>query len=206
MSARRKGRELALQVLYQLDMSGETSEQGLHAFADSFDVSPKAREFAWNLVRGVREQRVDIDAQVEAASENWKLERLAQIDATVIRIAVYEMTHGLPIEIRSNNVAHKRRRQPQTTAIQGRVGFRRNVLFEPRQIASKLMDAKAVFRLIHNCFRVTRRWAFTDEVREGTMIVLLSVGESKGKVDLRTRLTQRVMRIIAVRRARSTMR
>jgi hypothetical protein len=51
MSVRRKGRELALQVLYQLDMSGETSEQGLHAFADSFDVSPKAREFAWDLVR-----------------------------------------------------------------------------------------------------------------------------------------------------------
>ena len=98
MSLRRKGRELALQVLYQLDMSGESSEQGLHAFADSFDVSPRAREFAWDLVRGVRDARGEIDAHVAEVSQHWKLERLAQIDATVIRIAVYEMLKGLPRE------------------------------------------------------------------------------------------------------------
>ncbi len=114
MSARRKGRELALQVLYQLDMSGETSEQGLHAFADSFDVSPKAREFAWALVRGVRERRVEIDAQVEAASVNWKLERLAQIDAMVIRIAIYELTDGLPMEIAINEAVEVARRYGTT--------------------------------------------------------------------------------------------
>lgn len=110
MSIRRKGRELALQVLYQLDMSGEMSEQGLHSFAESFDVSPRAREFAWNLVRGVREERAAIDAQVEAASQNWKLDRLAQIDASVIRIAIYEMSHGLPMEIAINEAVEVARR------------------------------------------------------------------------------------------------
>lgn len=110
MSIRRKGRELALQVLYQLDMSGEMSEQGLHSFAESFDVSPRAREFAWNLVRGVREERAAIDAQVESASQNWKLDRLAQIDASVIRIAIYEMSHGLPMEIAINEAVEVARR------------------------------------------------------------------------------------------------
>jgi N utilization substance protein B len=110
MSARRKGREVALQILYQLDMSGEISEQGLHTFAESFDVSPRARQFAWSLVRGVREERPQIDAQVEAVSEHWKLDRLAQIDATVIRIAVYEMTHGLPMEIAINEAVEVARR------------------------------------------------------------------------------------------------
>jgi N utilization substance protein B len=114
MSARRKGRELALQVLYQLAMSGEMSEQGLHSFAESFDVSPKARQFAWNLVRGVREEQSAIDAQVESAAENWKLERLAQIDATVIRIAVYEMMHGLPMEIAINEAVEVARRYGTT--------------------------------------------------------------------------------------------
>ncbi|MBX3023369.1 transcription antitermination factor NusB [bacterium] len=110
MSVRRKGRELALQVLYQLDMSGEMSEQGLHSFAESFDASPRAREFAWVLVRGVRAERAAIDAQVESVSEHWKLDRLAQIDATVIRIAVYEMTHGLPKEIAINEAVEVARR------------------------------------------------------------------------------------------------
>ena len=110
MSARRKGRELALQVLYQLDMSGESSEQGLHAFADSFDVSPTAREFAWQLVRGVRESRGEIDAHVAAVSQHWKIDRLAQIDATVIRIAVYELLTGLPKEIAINEAVEVARR------------------------------------------------------------------------------------------------
>jgi hypothetical protein len=61
-----------------------------------------------------REQRIDIDAQVEAASENWKLERLAQIDATVIRIAVYELTHGLPMEIAINEAVEVARRYGTT--------------------------------------------------------------------------------------------
>jgi N utilization substance protein B len=104
MSARRKGRELALQVLYQLEMSGETSEAGLNAFADSFELSPKAREFAWALVHGVRERRAEIDARIAEASDHWRIERLSRIDANVIRIAVHEMTvpPGLPMEIAIN--------------------------------------------------------------------------------------------------------
>ena len=45
MGMRRKGRELALQVLYQLEITRETSEQALHAFAESFESSARAREF-----------------------------------------------------------------------------------------------------------------------------------------------------------------
>ena len=104
MSARRKGRELALQVLYQLDMSGESSEQALRSFADSFEHTPGAREFGEALVRGVLDQREQIDASIAEASEHWRLERLSRIDANVIRIAVYEMTTppGLPPQIAIN--------------------------------------------------------------------------------------------------------
>lgn len=104
MSVRRKGREFALQVLYQGDMSGESPEQVLRSFAQSFDHSPKAREFGETLVRGVLSQRDAIDASIAAASEHWRLERLSRVDANVIRIAVYEMTNppGLPIEIAIN--------------------------------------------------------------------------------------------------------
>jgi len=104
MSARRKGRELALQVLYQLDMSGGSTEQALRSFAESFEQNPNAREFGEQLVRGVLDRRAEIDASIAAASEHWRLERLSRIDANVIRIAVYEMTAspGLPLEIAIN--------------------------------------------------------------------------------------------------------
>jgi N utilization substance protein B len=101
MSARRKGRELALQALYQLEMSGDAPEPALRRFEESFDNSPEARDFAWELVRGVLERRTDLDARIAESSEHWRLERLSRIDANVIRIAVCEMTGDppLPVEI-----------------------------------------------------------------------------------------------------------
>lgn len=104
MSARRKGRELALQVLYQLDMSGEGTERVLESFAESFEHTPKARTFGEALARGVLAHREQIDARIAEASEHWRMERLSRVDANVIRIAVYEMTTppGLPIQIAIN--------------------------------------------------------------------------------------------------------
>ena len=112
MSARRKSRELALQVLYQLEMSGDASEQALHSFAESFEHSPKARAFGEDLVRGVLARGAEIDACIAAASEHWRVERLSRIDANVIRIAVYEMITppGLPLEVAINEAVEVARR------------------------------------------------------------------------------------------------
>jgi N utilization substance protein B len=101
MGVRRKGRELALQVLYQLEITEEQSARALQDFWESFESGPPAREFARSLVDGVIERRAEIDALIAAASENWRVERLSRIDLNVLRIAVYEMTTSppLPIEI-----------------------------------------------------------------------------------------------------------
>jgi len=114
MSLRRKGRELALQVLYQLEMNGEASEQGLQAFAESFEASSRARAFAWELVRGVRDRQDHLDAAVAAGSDHWRLDRLSRIDANVIRVAVYEMTAGLPLEIAINEAVEIARKYGTT--------------------------------------------------------------------------------------------
>jgi N utilization substance protein B len=101
MSARRKGRELALQALYQLEMSGDAPEPALRSFEESFDNSPEARDFAWELVRGVLERRSELDASIAQSSTHWRLERLSRIDANIIRVAVCEMIGDppLPVEI-----------------------------------------------------------------------------------------------------------
>ena len=104
MGARRKGRELALQALYQLEVTGETSEKALRDLVESFESSPAARHFAWSLVRGVLEGREKIDALIAGAARNWRLERLSRVDTIVMRIAIFELTSppGLPVEIAVN--------------------------------------------------------------------------------------------------------
>jgi N utilization substance protein B len=90
---RRKGRELAVQALYQLEIRKDTSAEMLAAFWEQCEAGPRARAFAADLVEGVRSGREEIDAQIDRASQNWKLDRLSAVDLSVLRVATYELLH-----------------------------------------------------------------------------------------------------------------
>lgn len=91
MGTRRKGRELALQALYQMEVTGDTSPRALELFLDHFEGNPKARDFARRLISGVVAHRPEIDRLIERCAENWKLNRMAKVDLTILRVATYEL-------------------------------------------------------------------------------------------------------------------
>ena len=91
MGLRRKSRELALQALYQMDVTGDTSPSALEFFLRHFVGSAKAKEFARHLVLGVLQHQEEIDRAIERSAENWKLRRMAKIDLTILRMATYEL-------------------------------------------------------------------------------------------------------------------
>ena len=93
MSSRRtRARERALQALYQIDVAAEGIDEALAGFWRSFEpVEREVRELAEGMVRGVAEHRRRVDAAVEAASSNWRLDRMARVDRNVLRLAVYEL-------------------------------------------------------------------------------------------------------------------
>ncbi len=99
MGARRRGRELALQALYQIEVSGD-SAGALRAFLEHAEASDRAKEFAAALVAGAREQQERIDQLIADASEHWRFERLSRVDLNVLRIATYELvTRGAPTSV-----------------------------------------------------------------------------------------------------------
>jgi N utilization substance protein B len=91
MGTRRKGRELALQALYQIEMTGDPSAAALELFLNHFEGSAKAREFARRLISGVVSQRAEIDRLIEQSTEHWKIERMAKVELTILRMATYEL-------------------------------------------------------------------------------------------------------------------
>ena len=101
MGIRRKGRELALQALYQMEMSGDRSPRGLELFLRNFMGNPKAKDFARRLVLGVIAHREEIDRLIEQSAEHWKLSRMAKVDLTILRMAAYEMLFcpDIPISV-----------------------------------------------------------------------------------------------------------
>ena len=88
---RRKGRELALQALYQIEITGDSSIAAVDLFLQHFEGGAKAKEFARRLVSGVVSQRPELDRLIDQATENWKNERLAKVDFVLLRMAAYEL-------------------------------------------------------------------------------------------------------------------
>jgi len=90
-SNRRKGRELALQALYQIEMTGDPSAAAVDLFLQHFEGNSIAKEFARRLVSGTVSQRAEIDRLIAEATEHWKIERLAKVDFVLLRMAAYEL-------------------------------------------------------------------------------------------------------------------
>ena len=88
---RRKGRELALQALYQIEITEDPSAAAVDLFLRHFEGSPAAKDFARRLVSGVVSQRATIDPLIERCTDNWKLARLSKVDLVILRMATYEM-------------------------------------------------------------------------------------------------------------------
>lgn len=93
MGARRKARELALQMLYQHDLSGNTAEAITGTFEDLQKSKPNTREFAVRIFRGTLENLEKIDEMITAQADNWRLSRMAVVDRNIIRMSVYEFLH-----------------------------------------------------------------------------------------------------------------
>ncbi len=101
MGYRRKGRELALQALYQLEVTGEQSPATIQAFLRHFEAAEQATAFAQSLLLGVLERREEIDRLIGEASQHWRVERLSKIDLNVLRMATYELmaTPEVPVNV-----------------------------------------------------------------------------------------------------------
>jgi N utilization substance protein B len=91
MGIRRNGRELALQALYQTEVTGDTSAKALEMFLSHFEGSGQAKDFARRLISGVMEHQAEIDRAIERSAENWKLGRMAKVDLVILRMATYEL-------------------------------------------------------------------------------------------------------------------
>jgi N utilization substance protein B len=88
--SRKTARRDALFVLYQWDVTGQPLASLHEGELDSY-----ARE----LVEGVAEEAAELDVRIDAASSDWRVERLGALERNVLRIALWELDRGdVPLE------------------------------------------------------------------------------------------------------------
>lgn len=91
MGTRRKSRELALQMLFQMDMGKQSPEQVRKTFwAERDNVEEGVRGFADDLFRLAIDRAAEIDGAIEARAEHWRLDRMAAVDRNILRAGVAE--------------------------------------------------------------------------------------------------------------------
>jgi len=93
MSSRRRSRELAMQVLFQMEISGDNSKDAIELFCKHFEVSKRAKPFFLQLVDGVKANQKEIDLLIERSSDNWKIGRMSGMDRNTMRVAVFELLY-----------------------------------------------------------------------------------------------------------------
>ena len=115
MSKRHQAREMAVQMLFQLDLGGSTvtpnnvfSKFGSEEYGreggspgsvgpdteQPKSLSPKAQgaslEYARELVEGTVLRRDEIDDLIRGQTDHWRIERMPAVDRNILRLAVYE--------------------------------------------------------------------------------------------------------------------
>ncbi len=90
---RRRAREFALQLLFQIDLSRDSAEgveEACGQFWESRRVPDAVREFSTSLVRGAHRHREFLDGILAGTAHHWKVSRMAVVDRNILRIALYE--------------------------------------------------------------------------------------------------------------------
>ncbi len=100
MRPRHQGRELALKVLYRIDICGGATNDDIALMFENFPADPRAREFARQLVDGVRREQAALDKHLADALEHWSIRRLSRVDHNILRIAIFELLNMADIPAR----------------------------------------------------------------------------------------------------------
>jgi N utilization substance protein B len=93
MGKRRSGRELAFRLLFQADVGNLTLAEVFQTGREASEATEEVWQFATELARGAWENRADLDPIIMRYAAGWSLERMANADRNLLRLAIYEILH-----------------------------------------------------------------------------------------------------------------
>ena len=92
-NTRRESRELALRMLFQLDVGKQPLEEVLEGALAQSRLEGANRQYAEELVRGTLAQMSEIDGRITALTPDWTPDRQAAVDRSILRLAAWELLY-----------------------------------------------------------------------------------------------------------------
>ena len=104
MKARTRARSVALQALYEIDMTAHPPVQVFEERLEDEPYNDELAEFIRQIIFGVFPLREKLDAVIARYAPDWPLDQIAAIDRNILRIATWEFTVGrdTPVKVAIN--------------------------------------------------------------------------------------------------------
>lgn len=91
---RRDGRVAALQYLFAWSMNRPANlAEDLRVFFEHLEQPRDHYSFGEEIIHGVIEHAAEIDSRIKGLAHNWEFERIAKIDLSILRVAIFEMVY-----------------------------------------------------------------------------------------------------------------
>lgn len=104
MAKRKDTRKNAMELMFQMEIQNDFSDEAIEKFQELNSLTVKQRDYMSLLFRNIAERLEKVDTVIEENAENWRIQRLAKVDLSILRIALIEMFYveEVPIAVAIN--------------------------------------------------------------------------------------------------------
>ncbi|NMB28335.1 MAG: transcription antitermination factor NusB [Tissierellia bacterium] len=101
---RKYARESTMKLLYQMEINLDFSDKAINIFFENNSFNTGERAYIEDAIKVIVENLEEIDSYIDNHIEGWEVHRLARVDLSTLRIAIYEIIYreDIPIEVSIN--------------------------------------------------------------------------------------------------------
>lgn len=101
---RRAAREIAMKLVYQLDIQKDSREEQIRQTLEQENLNENDTNYILDVVEGVFKNVEQIDKTIETYSKGWKLSRISKVDLSILRLSIYEINfrEDIPFNVSVN--------------------------------------------------------------------------------------------------------
>jgi transcription antitermination protein NusB len=90
-SKRREARELAMKILFQVEVGQRPLDEVIETTREAVPTEPEEWAYVDEVVHGVLRERAELDRIIGNLASGWRVERIANVDRNILRLALYEI-------------------------------------------------------------------------------------------------------------------
>lgn len=90
--SRRKSREHAFRLLYQIQINNEETEEQIQRYIEENSLSEAASIYVQKALRHISVHKDEIDQNLsQFLAKNWTIDRIPKVELAIMRLAYYEI-------------------------------------------------------------------------------------------------------------------